>query len=71
VGGKRAAPPEDCGGAWGYQDLLEILKNKQHPDHEDMKSWVGISYDPDRMNIQMVKMAPKKIEEMYGPSFPI
>lgn len=23
IGGKRACPPEDCGGPWGYQDLLE------------------------------------------------
>lgn len=25
VGGRRACPPEDCCGPWGYQDLLESL----------------------------------------------
>ncbi len=38
--GKRACPPEDCGGPWGYQDLLEILEDPQHEQHADMKSWV-------------------------------
>jgi hypothetical protein len=23
--GKRACPPEDCGGPWGYQNLLEVM----------------------------------------------
>ena len=25
IKGKRACPPEDCGGPWGYQSFLEIL----------------------------------------------
>ena len=29
VKGKRAAPPEDCGGVSGYENILEILKNPE------------------------------------------
>lgn len=29
--GSRACPPEDCGGACGYAELLEII---QDPSHE-------------------------------------
>ena len=25
IKGKRACPPEDCGGTWGYQDFLEAV----------------------------------------------
>ena len=31
-GGKRNCPPEDCGGAWGYEQLLAILADPNHPN---------------------------------------
>jgi len=46
TGGKRACPPEDSGGATGYQGLLAALADPTHPDHESMSKWVG-SFDPD------------------------
>ena len=42
VGGRRKAPPEDCGGIWGYLELLEILDNPAHEEHEDRLEWLGI-----------------------------
>lgn len=40
--GKRNCPPEDCGGVWGYEELLEILKDKNHPEYEDrIVDWLG------------------------------
>ncbi|MGB7161477.1 MAG: plasmid pRiA4b ORF-3 family protein [Tepidisphaeraceae bacterium] len=46
VAGKRAAPPEDCGGIWGYADMLAILKNPKHEEYEDRLEWVGGKWDP-------------------------
>ena len=34
--GKRACPPEDVGGVWGYQDFMEAMRDPHHPEHEDM-----------------------------------
>ena len=31
VDGKRNCPPEDCGGVWGYAELLEILGDPRSP----------------------------------------
>jgi Plasmid pRiA4b ORF-3-like protein len=43
--GARACPPEDCGGIWGYAELLKTLKNPKHPEHKTMKKWLGRSFD--------------------------
>ena len=32
IAGKRNCPPEDCGGPWGYQDLLAVLADPAHPE---------------------------------------
>jgi hypothetical protein len=40
IKGKRACPPEDCGGPWGYQDLLTILADPKHEEHKSMKAWL-------------------------------
>jgi hypothetical protein len=40
-------PPEDCGGVSGFYNLLEIIGNKKHPEHEEMLEWLGDDYDPE------------------------
>lgn len=40
--GKRACPPEDCGGIGGYQNLLEILSDAKNPEHKGILDWLGI-----------------------------
>jgi len=46
VTGKHQCPPEDSGGVWGYQQLLAVLANKRHPEHETMRTRVGKDFDP-------------------------
>ncbi|MFA5924305.1 MAG: plasmid pRiA4b ORF-3 family protein [Methylococcaceae bacterium] len=45
IKGKRASPPEDCGGIWGYEELLETISNPKHPDYNDMLEWLGGEFD--------------------------
>lgn len=46
VTGRGACPPEDCGGPRGYSELLEVLKDPSHPEHETTKEWAPIDFDP-------------------------
>ena len=40
------ADPEDAGGPYGYAGLLATLADPGHPDHEEMRDWVGRPFDP-------------------------
>jgi Plasmid pRiA4b ORF-3-like protein len=50
LAGKGACPPEDCGGAWGYASLKEVLADPDHEEHEDLLDWLGLDsaadFDP-------------------------
>jgi len=51
IKGKRACPPEDCGGIGGYLGLLDILKDPEHPEYEDMVEWLGGELDSEAFDI--------------------
>jgi hypothetical protein len=61
--GERAGPPDDCGGPWGYANLLEVLANPDDPDHAASHAW-AISqkggrgaFDPEAFDEQQVRFA--------------
>lgn len=58
--GENACPPEDSGGIDGYYRLLEILKDEDHEDHEDIKLWIGKDFDPADFNPKNVKFTNSK-----------
>jgi hypothetical protein len=51
IKGKRECPPEDCGGIWGYHDLVDILQDSDNPEYEEMLEWVGGELDPDEFDL--------------------
>ena len=64
--GKRACPPEDCGGVWGYASFLDALHDPKHPEHEEMREWIGDEFDPevfalDEVNVALQRLTPSEV----------
>jgi len=72
IKGKRACPPEDCGGAWKYPALLEILADPKHNEYEQTVAWVesqkGGPFDPEHFDLsEVVFDNPKyRLKEMQA-----
>lgn len=60
---KRACPPEDCGGIWGYESFLEAIRDTQHPEHTEMLEWVGGTFDPEETDLDEINKELKRIAE--------
>lgn len=61
VDGARACPPEDCGGPWGYAELLEVIADRRHPEHRTMMTWLGGKFDPEAFDPRRVKFDSPKL----------
>ena len=59
--GARACPPEDCGSVPGYYNLLVVLSDPDHEEHESMLEWVGGKYDPNAFDATAVDRALKRL----------
>ena len=51
VAGRRACPPEDCGGPPGYADVVEVLSDPEHDAYESILEWVGGKFDPEHFKV--------------------
>ncbi|MFV0457173.1 MAG: plasmid pRiA4b ORF-3 family protein [Actinomycetales bacterium] len=54
--GRRAAPPEDCGGVGGYEDILAMLSGEplDYRDPEELRDWLPAGYDPAHFDLAEV-----------------
>jgi hypothetical protein len=53
LSGRRACPPEDCGGIWGYSEMLTALDDPTNPDLAERVEWleeVHGPYDPEHFD---------------------
>ena len=68
IKGRRACPPEDCGGLWGYADILEALKDPDNEEHEELLGWVGEDFDPKHFDVAEVSFSDpdKCFKFMFG-----
>ncbi len=53
IDGEGNTPPEDVGGEQGFEEFLEIINDKKHPEHENMVNW-GRRQGYEEFDIDMV-----------------
>ena len=73
IGGARACPPEDVGGAGGYEELLAVIRDPNHKEHQRMLQWLGGRFSPEKFDANKVKFddPDKRWDLAFGqPSSP-
>lgn len=62
--GKRSCPPEDCGGPWRYQYILEQLAAPDDDEeYEELIEWLGEGFDAEHFDIDKVNLVLEEIFE--------
>ncbi len=52
-----ACPPEDCGGPFGYMDLIDIMADPTHERHAELRDWLGGVFEPDKVELADINAA--------------
>lgn len=53
IKGKRACPPEDCGGPWGYASMLETLQGPDSQEKKELCDWLDADdFDPEYFDLE-------------------
>ena len=55
--GRRACPPEDAGGAYGYADMLKALRARKGSRYREIKEWLNGPYDPEAFDLIAINKA--------------
>ncbi len=54
LAGKRAGPPEDCGGVHGYYGLVAALQDPRHPERDFWAEWMDGGFDAEAFDLSEV-----------------
>lgn len=55
IDGANACPPEDCGGIYGYQEMLEALKQPHSKAAKEYQEWLGKNFNAHKFNAKKVE----------------
>lgn len=54
LAGKRACPPEDVGGVWGYQHFLEAIRDPTDAEHDEYLNWIGGKFNAGAFDLEEI-----------------
>jgi len=61
LAGRRACPPEDVGGPWGYQEFLAAYTDPAHPEHDERRLWAGDGFNPAAFDLPGTDQALRRL----------
>lgn len=70
IGGARRAPPEDCGGIGGYEEMLVALVNPTTEQHQELLQWQGSEFgrfDPEAFDLAAADARVRRSRRRCGP----
>ncbi len=69
VDGRRGCPPEDCGGPYGYEELLEAWANRntgEEREYDERLEWLAHDFDPETFSLDKVNEELLRIRRWIG-----
>jgi len=61
LAGARSAPPEDCGGAHGYNEMIHHLHYPEEDGYLELLEWLGDDFDSERFDLELVNKNLRKL----------
>ncbi len=60
---RRACPPDDVGGTWGFHEFVEAMTDPAHPEHDTLTEWYGGDFDPAGVDLDEINVDLQRIGE--------
>ncbi|MCA9084314.1 MAG: SEC-C domain-containing protein [Planctomycetaceae bacterium] len=67
--GAGKCPPEDCGGIWGYSELLDAISEPSGSEVQERLEWFGGEFDPMEFDVTECTSAMRSLFENTSPAF--
>jgi hypothetical protein len=64
AGGARGCPPENCGGAHGYMEMVSAVRNPASSQHRFFKAMLPQGFDPEYFDVEEIN--DFLLEDDYG-----
>jgi hypothetical protein len=65
IGGERAAPPEDIGGVWRYNQIVAAFDDGDDSLDQETREWLGDDFDPGRFSTAEADAALARLKALY------
>jgi hypothetical protein len=66
-----ACPPEDVGGAHGYEEFLAALDDPGYERHEEFVEWYGDTFDPTAVDTDAIKAELSRLAKRWNRKPPV